>query len=435
MDSQALVRNDATMTTNVSHSDARAFAVDVVHQLRAAGHEAVWAGGCVRDALLDITPKDYDVATSARPEQVVELFGKRRTIGVGASFGVIMLLGHKRSQLQVEVATFRTDGTYSDGRRPDSVEYCSAEEDALRRDFTINGMFFDPVEERVIDYVEGRKDLQRRLIRAIRDPHERISEDKLRMLRAVRFAARFDFRLEEKTAAAIRTHVADLHQVSVERISQELRHMFSHPRKRMALNLLSESSLFPVVFPQVSVEAFDATCRVVEHLALGTFEQVMSLLLREHLCVSESGFRRRAAEISKMCRNLKLSNDETDAIGWLSDGSESCHDLNSMPLHIMKPLFADERHELLVDILRAEATAEMRSATDLQFLDEWLESTSPEERNPAAFVDGADLKALQIEPGPQFTSILSQIRKEQLDEQITTREQALERASILNQQS
>src|SRR5690242_2559491 len=182
----------------------RDFALDVVRRLRQAGHEALWAGGCVRDELLGLTPQDYDVATSARPEQVRSLF--RRTIAVGMSFGVIEVLGPRTEGdwLKVQVATFRSDVSYSDGRHPDAVVFSSAREDALRRDFTINGMFFDPLENRLIDYVGGQEDLQARVLRAIGDPKQRFAEDKLRMLRAVRIATRFELEIEPATAEAIR---------------------------------------------------------------------------------------------------------------------------------------------------------------------------------------------------------------------------------------
>src|ERR687885_1880927 len=165
----------------------REFAIDVVRRLRGAGHEALWAGGCVRDELLGLAPKDYDVATDARPEQVRRLF--RRTVAVGASFGVVEVLGPRTraGPLKVQVATFRSDVSYSDGRHPDAVVFSSAREDALRRDFTINGMFFDPLAGRLLDYVGGQEDLRARVLRAIGDPRARFAEDRLRMLRAVRF--------------------------------------------------------------------------------------------------------------------------------------------------------------------------------------------------------------------------------------------------------
>ena len=181
--------------------NSREFAILVVQQLTNAGYQALWAGGCVRDQLMGIPPKDYDVATNATPDQIREVFGKRRTLPIGAAFGVITVLGPKQAD-PIEVATFRRDTGYSDGRRPDGVEFTDAKEDALRRDFTINGMFYDPLKEQVVDYVGGKDDLKAKRIRAIGVPQERIEEDKLRMLRGVRFAAKFGFEIESDTLAA-----------------------------------------------------------------------------------------------------------------------------------------------------------------------------------------------------------------------------------------
>jgi poly(A) polymerase len=191
----------------------RDLALDVVRRLRAAGFEALWAGGCVRDQILGIPPKDYDVATSAEPEQVRDVFGRRKTLAIGQSFGVITVVGPRGSG-QIDVATFRRDAAYSDGRHPDQVTFTTAEQDALRRDFTINGLFYDPIESRVIDYVGGQEDLREGIVRAIGDPRERIAEDKLRMLRAVRFAARFDFALDERTLTAVQEQAHELVIVS-----------------------------------------------------------------------------------------------------------------------------------------------------------------------------------------------------------------------------
>src|SRR6185369_6621765 len=191
-------------------------AVDVVRCLRGAGHQSLWAGGCVRDQLMEQLPKDYDVATDAVPQQVREVFGKRRTLEIGAAFGVVTVLGPKGAG-QIDVATFRRDASYSDGRHPDAVTFSDAEHDAQRRDFTINGLFFDPLAEQVIDYVGGQRDIEQRVIRAIGDPLARIAEDKLRMLRAVRFAARFDFAIDSDTLAAIRQQARELVIVSAER--------------------------------------------------------------------------------------------------------------------------------------------------------------------------------------------------------------------------
>src|SRR5438132_1232539 len=210
----------------------RDFAVEVVRRLKEGGYEALWAGGCVRDELLGLVPKDYDVATNARPEEVRRLFA--RTVAVGMSFGVVEVLGPRvRSQapLRVQVATFRSDVSYSDGRHPDAVVFSSAREDALRRDFTINGMFFDPIDKRLIDYVGGQEDLQARILRAIGDPATRFTEDKLRMLRAVRIATRFDLTMEADTAAAIRAMAGEIRVVSAERVAEELRKLLVDPRR------------------------------------------------------------------------------------------------------------------------------------------------------------------------------------------------------------
>src|SRR5437870_9686999 len=219
----------------------REFAIDIVRKLRQAGYQALWAGGCVRDELLGLIPKDYDVATNARPEEVRKLF--RRTIAVGMSFGVIEVLGPRVEDgpLKVQVATFRSDVSYTDGRHPDAVIFSSPEQDALRRDFTINGMFYDPLEGRLIDYVGGEEDLKAKVLRAIGDPATRIAEDKLRMLRAVRLAARFELRIEPATFAAIRAVADQITVVSAERIADELRKLLVDPHRAHGVSLLDET--------------------------------------------------------------------------------------------------------------------------------------------------------------------------------------------------
>ena len=202
--------------------EQRRFAAEVVHHLREAGFETYWAGGCVRDQLLGRTPKDYDVATSATPSQIRQLFGRRRTLAIGAAFGVITVRGPKEAGM-VEVTTFRQDAAYSNGRHPDHVTFSSAREDASRRDFTINGLFYDPIEEQVIDFVGGRADLAAGVVRAIGQPRARFAEDKLRMLRAIRFSATFDFELEAETFSSVRQMAGEITVVSPERIAMEMR--------------------------------------------------------------------------------------------------------------------------------------------------------------------------------------------------------------------
>ncbi|MCA9023409.1 MAG: CCA tRNA nucleotidyltransferase, partial [Planctomycetaceae bacterium] len=235
----------------MKHSEPYLAAVDIVRKLRDAGFQALWAGGCVRDLLLGKEPKDYDVATNALPDQVRHLFGTRRTLAVGASFGVIIVRGHQ-PDCDVEVATFRSEGPYLDGRRPEHVRFTTAEEDAQRRDFTINGMFYDPLNESIYDYVGGKSDLQQHLIRAIGDPLERMQEDKLRLLRAIRFAATLQFHLAETTFQAIQRMSNEITVVSPERISDELRKMLIHPNRRLAMELVQRSGLLKPVIPELA---------------------------------------------------------------------------------------------------------------------------------------------------------------------------------------
>jgi poly(A) polymerase len=218
----------------------------VVERLQNAGFEAFYAGGCVRDVLLGLVPKDYDIATSARPEQVQALFS--RTYAVGAHFGVIIVLkdGH-----EFQVATFRSDGVYLDGRRPVEVTYSSPRQDAERRDFTINGMFYDPVRDEVIDYVEGQKDLRMGVIRAIGDPASRFREDRLRLLRAVRFSATFGFGIEPATWEALRVNAPEIHAVSAERIREELVRIFTSPTRVRGFDLLDSSGLMARILPEI----------------------------------------------------------------------------------------------------------------------------------------------------------------------------------------
>ncbi len=236
--------------TNHHPAKQRRFAVEVVDQLRAQGFQAFWAGGCVRDQLLQRRPKDFDVATNAVPEEIRRVFGRRRTLAIGAAFGVITVLGLPEAG-QVEVTTFRRDAEYRDGRHPDRVEFSSPEEDAQRRDFTINGMFYDPLAEQVIDYVGGQEDLRAGIVRAIGDPQARFREDKLRMLRAVRFASIFDFELEAATLAAIQEMAAEVTVVSAERIAGEIEIMLEEHGRARAVRLLRETGLLAAVLPEL----------------------------------------------------------------------------------------------------------------------------------------------------------------------------------------
>ena len=327
----------------MSALESRQFAVEVVNRLREAGHTALFAGGCVRDQLLGRPSKDFDVATTAIPEQVRNLFGHRRTLAIGASFGVIVVLG-PRNTTQVEVATFRTESDYQDGRRPGKVIFSSPEEDARRRDFTINGMFFDPVEEQVLDYVNGAHDLKERIVRAIGNPIERMQEDKLRMLRAVRFAATLDFALDPATADAIRSMASELIIVSAERIAQELRKMLADSHRRRSVELASDVGLLSIIAPELDdarrSSEWESILRRLELQSTSSFELAMATLL----CLLHGTTGPQA-----ICERLKLSNHETHQILWLLKHCDDLENAQQLSLASLKRRLAQPLVELLLE--------------------------------------------------------------------------------------
>jgi poly(A) polymerase len=391
-------------------SSAREFAVRVVTRLQEAGHTALWAGGCVRDLLLGLDAADYDVATSATPDQVRELFGHRRTLAVGASFGVIVVVG-RGDEGQVEVATFRTEGPYLDGRRPEKVAFATPEQDALRRDFTINGLFLDPLTDQVFDYVGGRADLERKVLRAIGDPVARFREDKLRMLRGVRMAARFDYALEPGTAAAIAEHAAEILVVSQERIAQELRKMLEHPRRVRAIELALELGLLERILPES-----------VGDIARGRLSRLEkpSFALSLAALVADCG----AAKVP--CRRLKLSNETTDRVVWLVEQLRVTGDLTLEPPARIKRLLQHPGATELRELARADADTrgiEPRAAT---LLSQALQRWPPEEIDPPPLVDGNDLLRAGVRPGREMGRWLYELRDAQLNGEVGSVTQAME---------
>ncbi len=407
---------------------ARLFAAEIVRRLREAGHEAYWAGGCVRDELLSRIPVDYDVATAALPEIVRSLFGRKKTLAIGAAFGVITVLGPKDAG-QVEVATFRADADSTDGRHPAGVTFCSAREDARRRDFTINGMFLDPLSGEVHDFVGGREDLAAGVIRAIGVPAQRFVEDHLRMLRAVRFAAGFDFALDRDTRAAIERMTHLVVSVSSERIAAELRAMVSRPGRGRALALLEETGLAREVLPEVAPAAGDAAGRtawdrataVVAALDEPTLPQAIAALC-EAARVDRPG---------SIATRLRLSNQEAKAIAWLHVTLAELgrlDRLDSLPWSKLQPSVAHAHAPLLADLLRARAARGAGSPAAAA----WFTAQSGRPRteiDPPPLVTGADLIAAGVAPGPAMGETLALIRGRQLDGLITTREQALAMAA------
>jgi tRNA nucleotidyltransferase/poly(A) polymerase len=400
----------------------REFALEIAKKLRAAGYEALWAGGCVRDHLLGITPKDYDVATSARPDQIRDLFGRRRTLAIGASFGVITVLGPKDAG-QIEVATFRKDAAYSDGRHPDSVTFTDAEHDAQRRDFTINGLFFDPVADKVVDYVGGQEDLKRGIIRAIGDPRLRLSEDKLRMLRAVRFAATFNFTIDPDTLRAIQEMSPQISTVSAERIGAELRRMLVDPNRRAALALLRETKLLAQVLPEVA-ELSDGDFQETTRILAALKQPSISLALAASLILAprSSPLAPHSALLApSIGRRLRYTHKEIDRTAWLLDSQPLIATAPQLPWPKLQRLLTHEGASEVVALHEAVAGPDDAA---LDFCRERL--AWPTERlNPPPLVDGRALVDHGLTPGPQFSELLEQIRDAQLNGEIHTREEAL----------
>jgi poly(A) polymerase len=440
----------------------REFAIDVVRRLRDAGHEALWAGGCVRDELLGLTPKDYDVATSAHPEMVRALF--RKTVAVGESFGVIEVLGPR--PLRLQVATFRSDVSYSDGRRPDAVVFSSAREDALRRDFTINGMFFDPLENRLIDYVAGQTDLHARVVRAIGDARQRFTEDKLRMLRAIRMAARFDFEIDPSTAVAMREMAGGISSVSPERIAEELRKILVDSHRGRGVGLFMDLGLADFVIPElvpmrglpqglprangpalpppgkpgtieVNDDLWEHVLRVLDLLGPSpSFPLAFAALLhdvgkprtvgrtpdRYTFHAHEHVGRRMTGEIGK---RLRLSTDERERAEWLVEKHQVLADVQRMRPSKLKVLLVQRGIEELFALHRADALASGRGVEHVDLAEQLRRDWEAAGLlNPPPLITGNDLLEWGIERGPLFKRLLDAVRDAQLDGSLSSAKDA-----------
>jgi len=401
---------------------ARDFATAVVRRLRGAGHETYWAGGCVRDELLGRTPADYDVATAATPDEVRGVFGRSRTLAIGASFGVITVLGPKPAG-QVEVATFRADAAYTDGRHPAGVTFCSAREDAQRRDFTINGLFLDPLTGDVHDFVEGRRDLADGIVRAIGVPAMRFGEDHLRMLRAVRFTAFFGFVLERDTRAAIETMAPLVAAVSPERIAAELRAMVSRQGRRQAVELLLETGLAAVAIPELAPPTVDGSAWQRAAAIIHACDEPSLPMALATLAEPTD-----PAALPRTTARLRLSNRETREAEWLRDGVafvEGGAPPATRPWSALQRWVADDRGPALADLLRARAACGGADPARAAWFSERA-SRPRSEIDPAPLVTGNDLLAAGVPPGQAVGDALARLRILQLDGVIATREQALD---------
>jgi tRNA nucleotidyltransferase/poly(A) polymerase len=384
-------------------------AIGIIKKLRKSGYQALFAGGCVRDMLLSREPKDHDIATDAHPEQVTKLF--RRTLEIGAQFGVVMVLVNSE---QIEVATFRTEGGYTDGRHPDQVSYSDAEHDASRRDFTINGMFYDPVEEKVIDYVNGTDDLKAKIIRTIGAPDERFGEDYLRMLRAIRFSSQLGFEIAADTWNAIAGSAANITCISGERIAMEIEAIVSDPKRAGGVKMLIDSGLANTIFPEFAGDKAAFGIKVLENLAP---ESCFPLALAGMFADFS------ASITAEQLRILKLSNADTKHVGFLLENRGKL--LNAdMPLAELKMLLATAYFSDLYEFQSALLKAGGESDGPLLKIRSRTDALKGTDIAPKPLLDGNELIALGITPGPMVGVAGRKMYEAQLNEELKTSPQA-----------
>jgi poly(A) polymerase len=438
------------------------FSISIIKTLRQHGFQAYLVGGCVRDLLLKREPADYDVATSATPQQVMDLFPE--TYAVGAQFGVVLVplpeeqraggedIIPSRSQA-VEVATFRSDHGYSDGRRPDEVRFSmDPREDVARRDFTINGMLLDPVSDEVLDFVEGRKDLEAGVIRTIGDPERRFAEDKLRMLRAVRFAARFEYQVDAETFSAIQQRAREIQAVSRERVRDELTRMLVEGHARRAFLLLDQSGLLKEVLPEISKmkgveqppefhpegDVFVHTLLLLENLP-NPCPPTLAWGALLHDVGKPATFRVAPDRIrfdshvdvgvkiaEEICERLRFSNHDSGQILALVDNHMRFGHVSRMKESTLKKFLRMPAFDEHLALHRADSLASHRNLSTYEFLRNKLTEIPPENIRPAPLITGDDLIAAGYKPGPKFREILEAVEDAQLEGRVLAHDTALE---------
>jgi poly(A) polymerase len=427
----------------------RNLANSICETLRRSGFQALLVGGCVRDLLLGREPADYDVTTDALPHQVMGLFSEH--VAVGAQFGVILI---PREELKVEVATFRSDIGYSDGRRPDCVAFSkTAEEDVQRRDFTINGLLMRHDTGEVLDYVGGQADLRARVIRAIGEADRRFAEDKLRMLRAVRFAARFGFEIEPATLRAIRRHMEEIRQVSPERLRDELTKMLTEGAARRAFELLDVTGLLQHVLPEIGAmkgveqppqyhpegDVWIHTRLMLEGLPAGVSSTLAwGVLLHDvgkpptFKSASETGDRIRfdghvdvgVRMTEEICHRLRFSNEDTEQILALVENHMRFKDVESMRASTLKRFVRLPHFDEHLALHRLDCLSSHGNLDSYDLVRRFIAETPPEQVRPERLITGDDLQAMGFRPGPVFSQILGSLEDAQLEGQVKTREEA-----------
>ena len=429
----------------------RELANSICEVLRRNGYQALLVGGCVRDLLLGREPADYDVTTNATPEEVMKLFPE--SVAVGAQFGVMLI---PRDGWKVEVAAFRSDVGYSDGRHPDRVVYSKTpEEDVQRRDFTINGLLMRHDTGEVLDFVGGQADLKAEIIRAIGEPSRRFTEDKLRMMRAVRFAARFGFEIEATTFRAIRRHAGEIHQVSPERLRDELTKLLTEGAARQGFELLDETWLLEQVLPEIASmkgveqppqyhpegDVWMHTRMMLEGLPAGSSPTLAwGVLLHDvgkpptFRPAPETGDRIRfdghvevgVRMAEEICRRLRFSNEETEQILALVANHMRFKDVESMRISTLKKFVRQPHFDEHLALHRLDSLSSNRHLEAYEFVQRFIAETPPEQVRPERLLTGDDLQGMGFRPGPLFSEILGALEEVQLEGEIKSREEAEE---------
>jgi len=423
-------------------------AKEIVQTLQEAGFEALFAGGCVRDSLRGFQPKDYDIATNARPEQILELYPKGDTIGT--HFGVILV---RKNSYHFEIATFREDGTYEDGRRPESVSFSTSERDAHRRDFTINGLFFDPVKEELIDFVGGKTDIEAKVVRAIGDPAARFDEDYLRLLRAIRFATVLGFEIEESTWKSICSEASNISRIAPERIREELDRIWVHKNRLRGFDLLVESGLMEAIFPEIldlqeceqppqwhpEGDVFVHTRLMLGLLPVeASLPLVLSVLFHDIAKpatfsydpaedrIRFNGHDKLGADMTEeILGRLRYSNAIIDAIRTGVANHMMFKDVQKMRTSKLKRFMARDTFDDELELHRVDCEGSNGNLDNYKFLKAKSEEFAAEPLIPPPLLTGRDLIDRKVQAGPEFGKILTRAQDLQLEGSLKNREQAL----------
>ncbi|HKD81337.1 MAG TPA: CCA tRNA nucleotidyltransferase [Candidatus Angelobacter sp.] len=446
-------------------SDKAREATRIALALRAQGHSAYLVGGCVRDLLLNRDPADFDVATSATPQQVMQLFPQ--TYAVGAQFGVVLIpalreVDGARANFATEVATFRSDGAYSDGRHPDEVRFSKdVRLDLQRRDFTINGLLLDPDTKEILDYVGGQADIQSGTVRTIGEAYHRFAEDKLRMLRAVRFAARFGYTIDARTFSAIRELAPQIHQVSHERVRDEILKMLTEGQARRAFELLDETTLLEQVLPEIKKmqgvaqppqyhpegDVWVHTLLLLEGLPAGVSKTLaLGALLHDvgkpptfRIAPDRIRFDQHAEVGTKMaeeiCHRFRMSNEETEQVMSLVANHMRFGSIAHMKESTLKRFFRLPNFEEHIELHRLDCSSSHRDLSLYEFAKQRFHSMPQEQIRPQPLISGGDLIAAGYPPGPVFKELLTAVEDAQLEGSITTKEEALGLVKSMTQQT